>query len=311
MPQSSSQTIYRRRDTWPIYLGLGAVVLAILVAITVSLLPASNTETREPIDPRLAAAEQSLSQINSALERLGVASRLNVSLSRDGTVTVSGWVRNTAEQDRIASALAQIWPMPAMRLSNEEEVIKTAQASLKSFSVIYVPQYQGSGRLSVAGIAPSARERASVLDTLRAQLPGMTVLGSDIQLTQDVSDALAAQLSDAGLPGVTLSWKTDRLELSKTNLDEEQLNQLHTQLADFNKTHFNVATLVETSATPGKTADSVPFQIRSVVSGSQPFIVLGDGSKLLVGGTYRRYRLVSIEPKHIVFDGPRPTIVSR
>lgn len=139
----------------------------------------------------------------------------------------------------------------------------------------------------------------------------MTVLGSDIQLTQDVSDALAAQLSDAGFPGITLSWKTDLLELCKTNLDEEQLNQFQTQLADFNKTYFNVATLVETSATPGKTADSVPFQIRGVVSGSQPFIVLGDGSKLLVGGTYRRYRLVSIEFKHIVFDGPRSTIVSR
>ena len=63
------------------------------------------------------------------------------------------------------------------------------------------------------------------------------------------------------------------------------------------------------SASPA--ADSVPFVIRSVVGGPQPFIVLEDGSKLLVGGVYRKYRLVAVENTRIIFEGPRSAIVTR
>jgi len=55
----------------------------------------------------------------------------------------------------------------------------------------------------------------------------------------------------------------------------------------------------------------VPFGILSVVGGDTPFIVLEDGQKLLVGGTYRNYRLISIEDNQLTFDGPRPAIVLR
>jgi type III secretion protein D len=55
----------------------------------------------------------------------------------------------------------------------------------------------------------------------------------------------------------------------------------------------------------------VPFGILSVVSGKTPFIVLEDGSKLLVGGTYRHYRLIGIEERRLIFDGPRPAIILR
>ncbi|WZB66636.1 hypothetical protein WJ971_00645 [Achromobacter xylosoxidans] len=55
----------------------------------------------------------------------------------------------------------------------------------------------------------------------------------------------------------------------------------------------------------------MPFVIRSVVGGAQPFVVLEDGSKLLVGGVYRKYRLVAVENTRIIFEGPRTAIVTR
>lgn len=298
----------RNRETWPMWVGIGAVVLTILVAIAMAWwLPAEPKAPPRP-DPRL-AAEQSMSQISAAIERLGLASRLHVAMSRDGTVRVSGWVRNRAEQERVAAAMTQIWPMPALQVSAEDEALQTAANALRGFSVRYAPRYDGDGRLSVQGIAGSARERASALDAVRAQLPGMTVLGNDIQLAPDVAQAFSKELVDAGLSGIGLAWQGDRLEAAAAGLDDDQMALLQTVMARFNTTHLGVVAL----AGPGERqfADSVPFDIRSIVGGPQPFIVLGDGSKLLVGGTYRQYRLTAIEPKRIIFEGPRPAIVVR
>ncbi|QKQ49750.1 MULTISPECIES: type III secretion system inner membrane ring subunit SctD [Achromobacter] len=299
----------RKRDSWPMALGLGAVALTIIVAIALALIPPSTAKRAPTPDPRLAAAEKSVGQISAVFERMGLTSRLHVALSRDGTVTVSGWVRNAAEQDAIASALSQIWPMPAMRISNEDEAVRTARAALRAFNVKYEPQYQGDGRLNIAGIASSARERASALDALRAQLPGMTVLGNDIKLTQQLSDTFSSQLVDEGLSGVTLAWKADYLDIAPGALDDDQMQRLQALVAEFNKNHLDVARLAAASA--AAPADSVPFTIRSVVGGAQPFIVLEDGSKLLVGGVYRKYRLVAVENTRIIFEGPRNAIVTR
>ncbi|MCV6903070.1 MAG: type III secretion system inner membrane ring subunit SctD [Achromobacter xylosoxidans] len=309
LPLPPIQGRRRKRDSWPVLLGLAAVVLTVVVAIFLAWMPQSTASRAPQVDPRLAAAEKSVGQISAIFERMGLASRLHVSMARDGVVTVSGWVRNAAEQDAVAAALSQIWPMPAMRISNEDAAVRTASTALRAFNVRYEPRYEGDGRLIVAGIASSARERASALDALRAQLPGMTVLGNDIALTQQVSDTLSSRLVDAGLSGVTLAWKPDHLEIAAGALDDDQQARLQETLDDFNKSHLGVARLAAASATAA--ADSVPFVIRSVVGGAQPFVVLEDGSKLLVGGVYRKYRLVAVENTRIIFEGPRTAIVTR
>lgn len=309
LPLPPIQGRRRKRDSWPVLLGLAAVVLTVVVAIFLAWMPQSTASRAPQVDQRLAAAEKSVGQISAVFERMGLASRLHVSMARDGVVTVSGWVRNAAEQDAVAAALSQIWPMPAMRISNEDAAVRTASTALRAFNVRYEPRYEGDGRLIVAGIASSARERASALDALRAQLPGMTVLGNGIALTQQVSDTLSSRLVDAGLSGVTLTWKPDHLEIAAGALDDDQQARLQETLDDFNKSHLGVARLAAASATAA--ADSVPFVIRSVVGGAQPFVVLEDGSKLLVGGVYRKYRLVAVENTRIIFEGPRTAIVTR
>lgn len=300
----------RRGETWPMMLGLAAVVLTVLVTIAMAwLLPPSPPKMPERPDTRI-AAERSLGQIAAALERLGLASRLHVNITPDGVVRVSGWVRNGAEQEAVAAALSQIWPMPALRISVEESAVATAVALLKSFGIKYQTRYDGDGRLTVRGIAASAQERDTAISTLRAQLPGMTILANDIALAADVSEALARELADAGLSSIALTWKGDRLEAGTSGLDDEQMAELETVIARFNTTHLGVAALARPSG-DRQYADTVPFGIRSVVSGDTPFVVLEDGSKLLVGGTHKRYRLTAIEPKRLIFDGPTPAIVLR
>jgi len=292
---------------WPTVLVIGAVTLLILSAI--GLYAVSTGSFSSKGSTRKFSAEQSLGQISATLERLGLASNVHATLSKAGTVTLSGWVRNKAEYDALASAMSQIWPMPGMRISRESDAITTARSVLQQFSVKYDPRYQGAGRLSIVGVASSARERAAALDAVRAQLSGLTVIGNSIELAQQVSDKLAEKLKAQGLSGVTLTWKPGHLEVQPPSLNEAQETKLESVIDDFNKQYWGLAQVG--SIPPTAVANSVPFVIRSVIGGPQPFIVLGDGTKLLVGGTYKKYTLTAVDNTQITFDGPRRAIVTR
>lgn len=297
-----------RGRSWIMTLGLAAAGLAIVIALLLAwLLPSSVPAPARP-DPRV-AAEQSLPRIQAALERLGLASRLRATLAAGGaTAQVSGWVRDAAERDALAAALAQIWPMPAMQVSVEADAVRTARTVLDGYAVKYAPRYDGDGRLSILGIAADDAGRAAAIEAVRAQLPGMTVMGNAIQLAPAVADALTRDLAAAGLSGIALTWDRHRLRTDASRLDDAQLARFETVLAAFNRRYFDVAALPDADR---PAADTVPFGILSVVSGKTPFIVLEDGSKLLVGGTYRNYRLTGIEENRLTFDGPRPAIVLR
>lgn len=305
-PQLSPSTRARQRS-WPTMVVIAALAMVILSAITLAAVSSGSYSSTSSSTP--APAEQPLGQISAALQRLGLASSLHVTLSKAGTVTVSGWVRDREQYEAVASAMSQIWPMPAIRISLESDAIMTARAVLQRFSVKYDPLYQGNGRLEIVGVASSARERATALDAVRTQLPGLTVLGNTIELAQEVGDKLAEKLNGLGVSGVTLTWHPGHLAVQPPELDDAQETLLENTIADFNNQYWNIAQLGDEPA--ATTADSVPFQIRSVIGGPQPFIVLADGSKLLIGGTYKRYQLMAIEDSRIIFDGPRRAIVTR
>lgn len=299
-----------RHAAWPLLLGLTAVVLAVAVAISMAwMLPTAPKQVAHT-DSR-PTAKDTLPTINAAIARLGLSDRLHAELLPDGSVQVAGWVRNNAEQDALSAALTQIWPMPAMHVSVAETIATTAAGILRSFPIAYQARYDGGGRLIVKGIAPDAKERGAALAALSAQLPGIAILGNDIMLAPDALDDLAGRITAAGITSVGLTWRDNRLQASTSALTDDQVDALRTVVDQFNATHFGVAMLGKPSVTDMPFADSVPFGIRLVVSGPQPFIVLDNGNKLLVGGTYMRYRLISVESTRLVFDGPRPAIVLR
>jgi len=297
----------RRGMGWPAKWALGLVVPVLIVAIIIALLPARRAPA--PAEDPHRAAQASIGQITSVIERLGLSSRVHVFLSPAGTVSVEGWVRNHDEQDSLAAALSQIWPRPAMRVSNEAQAIRTAQSTLDAFNILYKPRYEGNGHLEVDGITSSARERMSAMDALRARLPGLKILEGHILLASDVTHELTERLTRAGLSGVALNWQANRLEADAAALSGPRLARLQAVLEDFNAQYFDVATLAHASSHP--VSDSVPFRIRSVVSGPQPFIVLDGGAKILEGGNYMGFVLEKIEPDRVIFGGIRSAIIIR
>ncbi len=304
----AATTTGRLRRSWAVRASLVVLLLAIAVAgLIAGLLPRTASAPPPAFNPRL-AIEQSIGKITAVIEQLGLASRLHVSITPDDVAQVSGWVRNEEERNHLAAALVQIWPMPAMQVSNEAEALSTADQTLKGFGVIYEPRYEGDGRLSVAGVASDPDTRSMAMEAVRAQLPGMTIMGNGILLAPDVANELGRDLAAAGLGSVALIWHRHQLQVNADALDAGQMITVRTILERFNQTHFSVAALAQSDE---PYADAVPFKIRSIVSGETPFLVLDNGTKLLVGGTHQHYRLSKIEDHQLIFDGPRPAIVLR
>lgn len=299
----------RPRRVWPIAVGLFSVVASVMLAIALALVPGPGGTQPAGQDTGRLAVEQSIARIAAVIEGLGLASRVRVSLSDNGLATVSGWVRDTAEQDELATALAQIWPMPAMRISNQAEIVHNAQSALAAFPVRYQVRVRDEGQLELRGIASSPADRSAALDALRSQAPGMSISTVDIRLAADVSEAFAALLRDAQIHEVSLDWQRDRLAAVPGKIGMQQRQKLLSLAEAFNVDHLGVVDVVLPAVSD--VADSVPFGIRSVIGGEQAYLVLSDGTKLLPGGVYRDYRLVSIEADRIVFDGEQRANVAR
>jgi type III secretion protein D len=312
----------KKRGRFIVPLALALMVLAIVIALLFALLPGTPPVVVATVDPRAAALDKSVAAIEQALDKLGMRPALQVSRGEGGVVVVSGWVRDRAEQDRVAGALSQVWPMPAMRVNNRAEVADSAQALLRPYSYKYAASMDAEGNLAVRGVASDAAQRQRAINMLSSQLPGIKVDGMRIVLAQQVSDELYAMLENAGLTQVKLMWQTDRLEASTAGLTPAQQARLREMIDRFNPRFMNIVALPTVTpeevavakaaaVAPPPVASTVPFRIQSVIGGPQPFLVLGDGTKLVPGGTYRRYRLASIEAGRIVFDQPHATVVPR
>ena len=262
-------------------------------------------------DPMRQAIEESLPAIRRVLEQQGLAERLTIGRRPDHSIIITGWLHDAAEQEQVATAMARVWPMPALRLSNEADLRATALSVLQAYPIRYDARYQGDGVLAIQGIAPDAEQRARTGDMLRAALPGVRLDLGAVLLADEVSQRLAAAAAQAGLPEPQAKWNGARLEITPPD-EPEQARRLARVIEEFNPTHLRVATLLPATpaAAPRAVATTVPFAIRSVMGGAQPFVVLGDGTKLVPGGTYRQYRLVSIDNGKVTFDGPTYAVVS-
>lgn len=310
MPPSAAPRPRRSREALYVYGGTVAMLLLSVAGVIFLLQPAPRAPAAA--DPMRISIEKSLPTIMAILEKQDLTSRLTVGRRPDQSIVISGWLRTAAEQEQLASALAAVWPMPALRVSNEADLVAAALTVLKAYPMRYDAQYQGDGVLNIRGISADAVQRAQAGDAVRAALPGLKLNMHDVELAEEVSQKLVDAVKQAGLPAPQVKWNGEKLEISPPD-DPKEVARLQPVIDAFNAGNYRVATLL--AAAPAQSrraiATTVPFPIRSVMGGAQPFVVVGDGTKLVPGAVYKQYRLVSIENGKVTFDGPTYAVVSR
>lgn len=264
------------------------------------------------------AQEKAVKEASLAIALADPTLRMEVVAHPRGGVTVSGWVENAEQFDRLAQALSNLRPLPRLAVRTAQEVFDalTDVGSGQGLSLRFAPM--GAGKVQVRGVVLTPDMQQQTLAQLRAHAPeGIEIIdGLRVAALQgpDVLRWLGAQ----GLNATDARWDGEQLVLS-VGVNPAQRAQLERLLAAAQTPLSGVPFLLQThvlkeAAAPRRLSlaeAGLPFGVRSVVGGAAPYVVLADGAKLQPGGAHGGWRLAAIAPDHLVFDGPRRLEVSR
>ncbi|CAM3768612.1 EscD/YscD/HrpQ family type III secretion system inner membrane ring protein [Bordetella sputigena] len=265
--------------------------------------PTTQVQTGRPPDPETLVRAQQL------LAEQGYAPRVRASASANQEVVVTGWVRDEMEHDRLATTLSSVWPLPAMRVAKETQIAERMRMHLRDMDVHAGIAHLPAGDLEIRGVAGSDGVRQEVYrrwrdDPSALVFPVPVTLSLAAELSESFNKAVAA----AGLPAMTSIWEDKAFHIRPGTLDASQRKQLQAVLDALNGLYMGA---VRVDVDPAQAAGSAPFRVQTVVGGKQPWVLLEDGTRIVIGGTHGAYRLTSVEDGSVVFDGPTPTVIAR
>jgi len=306
-----------------------AAVLAVLVLgvawVAWSLAPASAQSDPGDLAPAPVALspqaqEQAVKAASLAIALVDPALRLRVEPRPEGGVTVSGWVDNVEQFDRLAQGLSGLRPLPRLAVRTAGEVLDSladagsAQGAKLQFAL------QGAGKVQARGVVASPEERQSLLAQLRARAPEGIEIADNLRVAAEQAPAVRNWLQAQGFTVTRADWDGEQLVLG-VDVRGAQRGPLERLLAGSSTPLTDIPFLLqsrvlkaeaEAAAERLRIGDAgLPLRIRSVVSGAAPYVVLADGAKLQPGGQHAGWRLVAIAPDHLVLDGPKRLEINR
>ena len=156
--------------------------------------------------------------------------------------------------------------------------------------------------------------RAKLLRTVGAAFPPVREWENAVLTGEETADKLLADLRSRGWQ-ITSEWDKGTLEIEVT-LQQREVPQWERALFDVANGaavpfHAKLS-FVQPAAAARVSEARLPFQIRGVVGGDMPYVLLPDGEKLAQGGTWQGWRLATISANQIVFDsGARRAVIQR
>jgi len=310
-------------------LSLPVLLMALLAALSLSLLESGETLRKPTMSDRpMTGSAVGLAQTGAAPDALPPVLKtlrnnsLRIERGSNGVLRVLGFVASEDDYSTLAGLVSKISPRPLLRVYIDQE-LRDGTARWNSTAGNQGRQlvYLGEGRFRLEGIS---RDNASSLEMLRAvreEFPMLTDLEDALTLFPQTGENLKARLQQAGLQGFSATWQGDRYLLEFGALSPEDMTTLEAESLKFNRdtggafpfrinaTRAPAAGLTRRLAASPKSgpaaavaAPKLPFEIRSVVGGKLPYLVLADQSRLLPGGEMAGFRLIEISPTELIFE---------
>lgn len=255
--------------------------------------------------------------IEAALRDMGMQARATVEPAGTGWLVRAPVVSET-EAEMLAAALSRVQPRPGLRFTTDTEIRegvldmlgRMAPDSRASLAV----RPLGEGRFRVEGRMAKAADRDKLVRALSASYPQVAGWDNAVVANEEAAQALLADLGARGWQ-VQGTWKDDALQLQVT-LQQREVPQWERALlaaASTNSVPFKATVALATpqAVAPGVEA-RLPFQVRSIVGGDMPYVLLTTGEKLAQGAVSQGWRLSAIDPVQLVFEnGARRATVQR
>jgi type III secretion protein D len=285
---------------------LGGILVLLVFGAVASFSP-TRVQSSPRVDNPSSAAGATLRQAQRILRELGLSERVQASLTPDNVVLVQGWVLDQGEQDRLSGALAALWPFPAQRIRDQSRVTASALERVKDLDLLAAIDYPAPTRLAIRGIAASDAVRAAALERWSANPDAFPQATIEILLAEQVGAAVTRAVAAADLPPVKVDWIGKSLIVKARGFDAAQIARLKSIVDTLNGAYMGALIIQKDEPVPA----TLPFRVHTIVGGTQPWVMLDDGTRIVVGGTHGAYRLRSVEDGAVVFDGPATAVITR
>lgn len=293
-----------RRYFYVMVLAVAVIALMMIVAVWRPGISTAEVDATASVSD---AGRDSVEQILKVLQDLGHDDHVRIVVQDQGSVILQGWISTTSEKDAIATAMTRIWPMPALQLYVVDDVVDDVHRLLNGSSVYHEVSIQDE-QIWIKGVVADQKQKETAISKVQHRYAHLDIVTDSLMPASVIRDRFVETLHHADAQiDVSATWAASYLEVDVRPLPDPAQDVVHKVAASFNHEYWGrVRVLGPDAPEPG-----LPFTIRSVVSGPQPYVVMPDGVKLLKGGRYQGYQLKSIEAGRLVFQGDDEVIVQR
>lgn len=255
------------------------------------------------------ASAVALDAVDATIARLGLSDRVRVERQPGQLPVVHAGLLSPEDAEALGVALSKLDPRPGLRIMSEEDLqAAVVDALLRQSEAIERPlssTYLGAGRFRVSGRVADDGQRQSVLGQLDAAVPEARGFEHALRTDLEASEAMLEDLRQHAALDIQGEWSHNLLAMRVRVNDGAEAARWERALVAVTRDHtlpFK-ATLFGPGAQKAGEALAPP-QVRSVIGGPSPYVVLADGSKVMLEGTVGNLRLVEITPRAAVFASP-------
>lgn len=294
----------------------GGALLVVAAAVGIAW-PLMSAPVAQPVMQPVALARPSPAQraaIERVLQDMSLMDRTRIDAQGANWIVRATYL-DDEEAENLAVALSKITPRPGLRMTSERDLRQDIdEAMIRMGSGIHgviKSKYLGDARFRIEGMLPTSTERDTVLHTLKTSFPQVRGWENGLLVPEDVAAKLVEELGRAGFYDVSGRWKDGVFDMDVKLLQQQVPRwERALQLALVKYTVPINATL--SFDRPTAMQGRLPFQVRSVVGGETPYVILGDGSKLMVEGTRAGWKLASVDAAQVVFQhGEQRAVLAR
>lgn len=298
----------------------GLVLVAAPLAFVAWTSPPAAGHAQQPTatpgpQPAPLAQRQDIERIVEAL----ALKRHVVIVDKDGGWLVRASYVDDATAEKLLAALSQLKPRPLLHLTSEQDLpldVADALARLmRDRAGSVTASYPGDGRMRLEGHMASVPDRDKLLSALQETFPQVRSWDAKVVVREEAAGQLLDELHAGGFEAVTGHWDADTFVMD-VRLQQQQVPQWEAALARALARHplqmRAVLSFTGAPAVASAAAGRLPFQVRSVVGGDAPYVVLAGGGRLQPDGSHMGWRLHAVEAQRVIFDnGNQRAVIPR
>lgn len=299
----SAHTAAPARHRMPVALGVAALASATCIAYGLNALWTAPPPA-EPVAVAAAPAEP-VRTVATVLRELGLADQLKITQRDSGAPRVTGYLATADERSAAMRALSELQPPPEVEIYAQDVLLTAAADVLVSLriapSAALKVQSAGAGQLRLVGAASDMALVDAASNAIMRGVPGVHgIEASSVLLPDALLAELKQRLTKADLAERVVFVSEQPSVVVGGVLSDKEMGRWQ-QLYNAFRSQFAEALPVRTAF--ARPAPTLPFEIKTIVGGTAPYIVTASGEHVARGGQIAGLKLASIDDAQVVFDG--------